>query len=166
MDRIPPFSAQQLTAICQALGDTDSGLTGSQIGQLLANSGISDPNPEMTKWKRLFNAFAEWRNAKQLGNCVLMFISRAMNPTLYTTRRDLFASRRDELNVILAFSGMYLGEDGKIRRSTKAENLTEAMKRASRLHDALSNRKVHEDVPTFCKVNCWTRTTFTPSSKL
>lgn len=151
MDLIPPFSAQQLTAICQVLADTDKGLTGSQIGQLLADSRIPDPNPEMTKWKRLYNAFAEWQNAKQLGNCVLMFVSRAMNPTLYTTQRDLFASRRDELNVVLAFAGIHVGEDGKIRRSTKAENLSEAMKRASRLHDALSNRNVHQDVLKFCK---------------
>jgi hypothetical protein len=34
---------------------------------------------------------------------------------------------------------MHVGDDGKLRRSTKAENLTEAMKRASRLHDALNS---------------------------
>jgi uncharacterized protein (TIGR02391 family) len=151
MEQIPPFSAQQLTAICQVLADTDKGLTGTEIGQLLADSRIRDTDPELTKWKRLYNAFAHWQNTKQLGNCVLMFISRAMNPALYTTRRDLFAFRRDELNVVLAFSGMHVGEDGKLRRSSKAENLSEAMKRASRLHDALSSRKVHEDVLKFCK---------------
>ncbi len=43
------------------------------------------------------------------------------------------------------------GDDGKIRRSTKAENLSEAMRRASQLHDALSSRSVHEDVLRFCR---------------
>jgi uncharacterized protein (TIGR02391 family) len=151
MERIPPFTSQQLTAICRVLGDTESGLTGTEIGQLLADCRIPDPDPTLTKWKRLFNAFAAWQNAKQLGNCVLMFISRAMNPALYTRSGDVFAARRDELNIVLAFSGMHVGDDGKLRRSTKAENLSEAMKRASRLHDALSSRMVHTDVLKFCK---------------
>jgi uncharacterized protein (TIGR02391 family) len=151
MERIPPFTSQQLTAICKALGDTEKGLTGAEIGRLLAECGILESDPSITKWKRIFNVFANWQNSKQLGNCVLMFIARAMNPALYTTNRGVFSSRRDELNVILAFSGMHIGEDGKIRRSTKAENLTEAMKRASRLHDALSNRNVHDDVLSFCR---------------
>jgi len=151
MEQIPPFTSQQLTAICKVLGDTDKGLTGTEIGQLLADCKIPDAGPDLTKWKRLFNAFASWQNSKQLGNCVLMFIGRAMNPALYTRSGDVFASRRDELNVILAFSGMQIGDDGRIRRSTRAENLGEAMRRASRLHDALSSRSVHEDVLRFCK---------------
>jgi hypothetical protein len=80
-----------------------------------------------------------------------MFISRAMNPALYTRSGDVFAKRRDELNIVLAFSGMHVADGGKLRRSTKAENLTEAMKRASRLHDALSRRMVHVDVLKSCK---------------
>ena len=51
-----------------------------------------------------------------------MFISRAMNPALYTRSGDVFAARRDELNIVLAFSGIHVGDDGKLRRSTKAEN--------------------------------------------
>jgi len=151
MERIEPFSSQHLTAICKVLGDTDSGLTGTEISQLLADCGIPDADPTLTKWKRLFNAFAAWQNSKQLGNCVLMFVNRAMNPSLYTKNDNVFATRRDELNVVLAFSGMNVGDDGKIRRSTKAESLSEAMKRATRLHDALSSRRVHRDVLEFCK---------------
>jgi uncharacterized protein (TIGR02391 family) len=151
MERISPFTSQQLTAICKVLGDTEDGLTGSEIGRLLEECRISDIDPTLTKWKRLFNAFASWQNSKQLGNCVLMFIARAMNPALYTRNAEVFASRRDELNVVLAFSGMHIGDDGKIRRSTQAESLNEAMKRASRLHDALSNRNVHADLLQFCR---------------
>jgi uncharacterized protein (TIGR02391 family) len=151
MERIQAFTSQQLTAICKVLGDTDAGLTGTEIGQLLADCRIPDTDPTLTKWKRLYNAFSSWQNSKQLGNCVLMFVARAMNPTLYTRHGEVFASRRDELNIVLAFSGMCIGDDGKIRRSTKAENLSEARKRASRLHDALTSRSVHADVLRFCK---------------
>jgi hypothetical protein len=101
MDRVALFSPQQLTAIAKVLGDTVKGLTGSEIGYFLADCKIPD-GPEMTKWKRLFNAFVEWQNRKQVGNHVLMFINRAMNPVQYTAKQDLFESRRDELNVVLA----------------------------------------------------------------
>lgn len=133
------------------LGDTEKGLTGSEISQLLADCRIPDPDPALTKWKRLFNAFAGWQNSKQLGNGVLMFITRAMNPASYTKNGEVFASRRDELNVILAFSGMHIGHDGKLRHSSKAESLDEARKRARRLHDALSSRNVHAEVMKFCR---------------
>jgi len=105
----------------------------------------------MTKWKRLFNAFVEWQNEKRVGNHVLMFINRAMNPVQYTADQDLFASRRDELNVVLAFCGKTVAEDGRVRRASVAQNLADAMERARRLHGALANRKVHEDVLKVCK---------------
>jgi len=92
MDRIPPFNSQQLTAIAKILGETSKGLNGSEIGYFLEDCRISDVTPDMTKWKRLFNAFAGWQNDKQLGNCVLMFIGRAMNPVQYTANRDLFGT--------------------------------------------------------------------------
>jgi hypothetical protein len=151
MDRIPTFNPQQLTAISKVLGDTAKGLTGVEIGHLLTDCKIPDVNPEMTKWKRLFNAFACWQNEKQLGNCVLMFISRAMNPVQYTANPDVFAYRRDELNVVLAFCGMTIGENGQVRRTSVAHSLDDAMERARRVHGALANRKVHEDVLKFCK---------------
>ena len=71
-ERIPPFTSQQLTAICKVLGDTDEGLTATEIAQLLADCKIPDTDPALTKYERLFNAFASWQNSKQLGNCVLI----------------------------------------------------------------------------------------------
>ncbi len=151
MDRIPPFNPQQLTSIAKILSDTNEGLTGTEIGYFLSDCKIRDVSPEMTKWKRLFNAFVEWQNGRQLGNHVLMFINRAMNPVQYTANQELFESRRDKLNVVLAFCGLTVGDDGKVRRSTVAHNLDDAKERARRLHTALANRKVHEDVLKFCK---------------
>jgi hypothetical protein len=85
MDRIPAFNPQQLTAVTKVLGDTAKGLTGSEIAYFLSDCKILEVGPEMTNWKRLFNAFVEWQNRKQLGNHILMFINRAMNPVC--TRR-------------------------------------------------------------------------------
>lgn len=136
MDRVPVFNGQQLTAITKIIGDTDRGLTGKEIGHVLPECRIPDVSPEMTKWKRLYNALAEIQNAKQVGNHTVMVINRVMNPVQYTNRPDVFATRRDELNTVLAFCGFTIGEDGRVRRITAASNLRDAMERASRLHGA------------------------------
>jgi uncharacterized protein (TIGR02391 family) len=151
MDRVPCFDAQHLTSIAKILADTEEGLKGSEIAYILESCRTPDPTPGMTKWKRLFNAFVKIQNAKKVGNHVLMFINRAMNPVQYTSKPFLFRYRQDQLNVILAFSGMRLGDDGKIRRSEKAANLSEALARADHLYAALVQRDVHRDVLTFCR---------------
>ena len=151
MERIAPFDSQQLTAIAKILADTNRGLTGSELEHLLSECRIPDVNPDMTKWKRLFNALAGIQNAKQVGNHVVMVINRVMNPVQYTGRPEIFAARRDELNTVLAFCGMTIADDGRVHRATVATNLEDAMQRASRLHSALVIRKVHEDVLRFCK---------------
>lgn len=151
MEIVPPFGTQDLASIAKILGDTSDGLTGSEIGYLLQDCEIPDVTPETTKWKRLFNAFIEFQNKRQFGNHVVVFINHAMNPAQYTQSPTLFSERRDQLNTVLSFSGMYVGEDGKVRRAKKASNLNEAMKRANRLHAELTSRRVHQNVLRFCK---------------
>jgi uncharacterized protein (TIGR02391 family) len=148
---IPPFSAQHIEAICKVLGDTSTGLTGSEIGHLLLDSKLPDPAANQTKWKRLHNAFAEFQNSHQVGNNVLAFIVRAMNPARYTSDPTLFRYRLDRLNPVLAFSGMVIGENGKPQRIDVASNISEALKRANRLHEALTLRQVHHDVLAYCR---------------
>ena len=150
-DKVPPFSAEQLQPISQILADTYEGLTGSEIGFLLKSCRVPDASPEMTKWKRLFNAFVGIQNEKKIGNYVLMFINRTMDPVKYTDRPKVFTERRDRLNGVLAFAGFEVGDDGKVRWTKKATNLTEAMERRNRLHAALVARQVHADVLEFCK---------------
>ena len=151
MEKIPIFSAQDLMSICKILAETSEGLTGSQIGYLLQDCHIDDVSSDATKWKRLFNAFVGYQNKRQFGNHVVVFINHAMNPVQYTGTPNVFAERRDKLNVVLAFSGMYIGDNGKIRWAKRADDLDEAMKRASRFHAALVTRQVHQDVLTFCR---------------
>jgi len=45
-------SKGELEAIATALGDTSEGLTGSEIGHLLASIKMIDPAPTSTKWLR------------------------------------------------------------------------------------------------------------------
>jgi uncharacterized protein (TIGR02391 family) len=80
-----------------------------------------------------------------------MFINRAMKPVQYTGKPQRFRQRQDQLNAILAFSGMRVGDDGRVCRTKPADNLDDALRRASRLHAALVSRSVHSDVLAFCR---------------
>lgn len=151
METVPPFDAQRLTAIAQILGDTADGLTGSQIGHLLRDCKIPDVAPDITKWKRLFNAFVEFQNERHFGNHVVIFINKAMNPVQYTDDPQVFDTRRERLNSVLAFSGMAVREDGRVEWSKRAQTLNEAMQRAGQLQSALQARAVHSDVLKYCR---------------
>ena len=120
MERVPLFNLQQLTSIAKILAETNTGLTGTQLENLLRDCRIPDVTPDQTKWKRLLNAFIAFQNKRQFGNHVVVFINKAMNPVQYTTTADVFDSRRDELNIALAFCGMWVGEDGQVRKGTIA----------------------------------------------
>jgi uncharacterized protein (TIGR02391 family) len=149
--RVAPFPAERLEAISKVLADTSDGLTGSEIDHLLRNCDIPNPTPAMTKWKRLHNAFVEFQNEHQIGNHVIVFIKRAMDPARYVNEPNVFRSRRDRLNSVLAFCGYTLGEDGQLRKADAARTIDQALERANRLHAALIQRSVHADVLKFCK---------------
>lgn len=158
--RIPPFSAEALEAVSKILGDTNEGLTGPEIDHFLRNCKIPNPTPDMTKWKRLHNAFVGFQNEHQVGNHVIVFIKRAMDPARYVGEPHIFRSRRDRLNSVLAFSGYTLTVDGQLRRADAARTISEALECANRLHAALVQRGVHSDVLRFCKAELVDRNHF------
>ena len=151
MQRVPTFGAEHLVSIARILADTTEGLKGSQIEQLLRQCRIPDPTPAITKWKRLYNALVQLQNERQFGNHVVVVINRVMDPVQYTSDPQSFRTRRDQLNAVLSFSGLYIGDDGKVRWSQKAKNLDEALERAGRLQASLVNRGVHSDVLQYCR---------------
>ena len=73
-----------------------------------------------------------------------------MNPASYTEKPGVFRLRQDRLNTVLAFCGMRVRDDGQVTNASAATTLDEALKRASRLRAALTQRAVHSDVLTFC----------------
>lgn len=146
-----PFAQQHLEQIARILGDTANGLTGSQIGHVLASCNISDVDPSITKWNRLYNAFVAFQNEHQVGNHVIVFIHHVMNPASYTDMPEVFAERKDRLNKVLAFSGMELRDTGKLHFVIKAKNLEDALQRATRLKTILEQRKVHSQLLKHCR---------------
>ena len=146
-----PFPPGQLEAIAKALGDTDTGLSGSEIGHMLSQASIRDVDPNLTKWKRLYNALASRQNADKSGDRVLQFIHLALSPARYAGKRDLFEHRRSAVNVPLAFYGLEFTAEGKFRKCKPAENLGEAEQRAHRLRAALEQRGVEAEILEFCR---------------
>ena len=146
MERIQPFNAQKLEAVCRVLADTERGLTGSEIGYLLQDCKLTDVSPNMTKWKRLFNALVEAQNKYQVGNHLIIFINRALDPVKYARDKDKFEWRRNELNVVLSFSGFSVRKDGKVIHTNKETTLKGARARAGALRSKLEDRKAHYEI--------------------
>lgn len=151
MTEINTFSSQDLQAACRILADTEHGLTGSQIGIILREIELPDPDPSLTKWKRLYNALANAQNEHKLGNHLIQFINHAMNPVRFTSAPENFSWLQENLNAVLVLSGFYVRNDGKVGYCKKANTLNEALARANRLHEILKSRHVHTEVLKYCR---------------
>ena len=145
------FTQSQLEAIAGAIGDTNDGLTGSEIGHLLASCKMKDPDPALTKRHRLYNALALSQNERQDRLAVLAFIRKTMKPERFARDPERFEPLRANFNLALAFAGLRVTEAGEIENSDKAATLSEAKRRAEELRADLSIRGAHPDVLRFCR---------------
>jgi hypothetical protein len=148
MPAVPAFSQQQLEAIAKLLGDL---LTGSEITRVLQQAEVyKDVTPDDTKWKRLLTAFALQQRSDSNGNRVARVIEIAVSPVRYADQPQRFAAAQQQLNRVLAFCGMELGDDGRLRPATPVHTLTEAQRRARNLYQRLADRGVHGQVLSYC----------------
>src|SRR5256885_2265957 len=108
MAAIPKLSETRLQAVCDILADTSTGLTGTEITQLLGRCNINDPSPGITKRHRLLQALQEKQERDGCSNNVLAFIQTALDPVRFVGNPTEFAAFRDRLNEALAFSGFHL----------------------------------------------------------
>ncbi len=150
MPPIPKFTLNQIERISRVIGDTVDGISGPQIENHLARCSIPDFGKN-TKWKRLDLALSAQQECDGYANKVVQFIESVMEPVNYTGESELFNQRRTELNTVLSFSGITVGEDGKCRPATKAKTLSDAEQKAERLQRKLRERGVHHDVLRFCE---------------
>lgn len=149
MPKERPISAETLESICKVLGDQN---TGSQIENYLAQIGIIDTDPGITKWKRLYNAFVKYQNKNQESNKILIFIQKTLSPVRYADNHNQFEQYRTDINKRILFIGLELLDNGKFRKVTEAKTILEAQQRADNLKAKLKDRQVHTDVLSFCRV--------------
>lgn len=150
MARVPNIESYYLESICKIIGDTEKGLSGSEIAKLLADAKISDTNPALTKWKRLYNAFVHWQNNNQCSNNILDFLKQALHPSRYLGNSDLFHYRRNEVNKALSFIGVEISERGTLLSVAKSRTLSEAEQKAGHFKYKLQSRNVHSEVFQYC----------------
>jgi len=160
MTIIPCFDSAVLEAACRVLGHTTEGLTGPEIGAILADMNVLDTDPGLTKWKRLFNALAHAQNKHQVGNHLIMFVNRAMAPARYVRHPDSFQWRQDSLNVALSLAGYGVNDQGKVIRTAREDTVAGAVARAQRLHSKLEVRGTHREVFAYCRAELLTENYF------
>ena len=85
------------------------------------------------------------------GNNVANFIQVSMSPVRYAASKQRFDFLSEELNKVLSFSGLLIGEDGKLRMVPRVATVSEAQSRAGKLKSDLLARNVHPDLLVFCK---------------
>ena len=149
--KVPSFNEANLEQVCDVLGDTSSGLTGSEIGRYLRDCEIADPNPGITKRIRLFDALVARQRLDACANNVCTFIQRVMNPVLHVQSPDYFKSKQAELNRVISFEGLRLNDEGKLEQCKQTRTISEVEAAADQLRRKLIDRGVHPDVLKFCR---------------
>jgi uncharacterized protein (TIGR02391 family) len=137
-------------AVSDVLGATDTGLTGTEIGQLLSASNVPDLYPTESKRHRLREALLARQFKDSASNCIIRFICEAMSPVRYTAKPGLFSTRQDALNEVLVHVGLRVNDQGRIARGASASTLSEAAKHASALRTELRRRGTHQQVLDYC----------------
>ncbi len=157
LKRNPAWPQSVVEQLARVLGET---MTGSEIGNVLAQLQMSDPGADMTKWKRLHDAFAVQHNADGGARRLVTFITRAMDPVRYRIDPDRFTSHQDDLNEVLAFVGLRVNDKGEVARGTKVSTLSEAAQHANALRAEMRRRGVHSAVLDYCTLEILARNSF------
>lgn len=83
---------------------------------------------------------------------MLGFIQAFLSPVRFIGRSELFEAQRDELNTILAFSGIEFGADGQFRQREAVKTLSEAERRVRTIQSKFQGRRIHPEVFKYCKI--------------
>ncbi|MCF7944246.1 MAG: TIGR02391 family protein [Spirochaetia bacterium] len=150
-DKKRHFTAGQIEKISKIIGETYSGLTGTEIEYFLSSIGLQDVDPELTKWKRLYNAFVKAHNEKIADNFILSFISIVFQPSRFIGDSKRYNFLLDELNTVLSFIGLRFQEDGKFHTVKESKTLSEAEKRAINLKKSVIERGFHTELLKYCE---------------
>jgi len=148
MSTIPPFPEGQIETLARMLAECG---TGSDITRVLNDRSLKDESGESTKWRRLYWVFMRSQKQYWCANLILDFIGSFLSPTRYVGRSDEFERHRDELNAILAFSGLEFGKDGSFRFRKAAKTLDEAEKRLKTIRAKFRARRIHPEVEKYCR---------------
>jgi uncharacterized protein (TIGR02391 family) len=148
MSVVPSFAEGQIEALARLLGECGSG---TDITRVLQDRGLVDNSGESTKWRRLCSVFLQCQRQHGFANRVIDFIQAFLTPARFVGRSEQFEAVRQELNTILAFSGLEYGKDGRFRTCDTARTLDEAEERVRTLRSKFQGRRIHTEVLKYCR---------------
>jgi uncharacterized protein (TIGR02391 family) len=160
MPRYDPWPEHVVEGVADVLGETSGGLTGGEISRLLQRCRINDVDPTATKRHRLRVALIARQAHDRAANCLIQFITEAMQPVRYRSHPALFTARQDALGEVLVFVGLRINDEGKVAKGTKASTLTDAARHANALRTELRRRGVHPEVLRYCSQEVLERNPF------
>ena len=148
MSRVDSIPEGQIERLAKVLGECGSG---TDITRVLQNQGLADSSGESTKWRRLYWVFLNVQREDRCANRVLSFVESFLTPSRFVGRQAIFEQHRGELNAVLVFSGLELGEDGRFREREAARTLSEAERRVKTIRTKFQGRILHPEVLKYCK---------------
>lgn len=148
MSTVPSFPEGQIEALARLLGECGSG---TDITRVLQDRGLVDNSGESTKWRRLYWVFLDCQRQHGCANRIIDFIQSFLIPAQFVGRSDEFEAHRQQLNTILAFSGLQYGQDGKFHQCDTARTLDEAEERVRTIRAKFQGRRIHSEVLKYCR---------------
>ena len=125
--------------------------TGTDIDRALEHLGLNDNSGENTKWRRLYRVFLDIQGQDKCAKDVLAFIQHYLTPARFVWHREAYEKHRDEINFVLAFSGLEFGQDGEFAPREVAQTTDEAEHRAQTLRGKFHHRRLHSEVLKYCR---------------
>ena len=148
---LPQLTPSQIEQIAHIMGDTTNGFTGSEICHFLAQCRMDDPDPGLTKWVRLYNAFCAAVNGGNSTNAIYQFIQYCMEPAQGLRNPERYSKMRLELNKVLMLVGVEIKDDGQFYSISKAQSLGEVQRRTKELREKLTGYGAHQEVLKCCR---------------
>ena len=103
---VKSFDFATIESLSKILGDTSSGLTGTEISKFLSECSIEDPGLNSTKWKRLYDSLSQKQQKDRCANNIVSFIQHVMRPSRHFDRHEWFQDTKARLNKVLSFEGL------------------------------------------------------------
>lgn len=144
---LPLFNDSHVRQLSRILADAASH---TELSRLLRACSIAEAGSG-SKADRILGALLTRQTQDRCGNNVGAFVQAMLDPARFTSAPERYEELRHEANQVLAFSGLQVGKDGKLKAVPPATTLDEAQQRASTLRAALITRKVHPDVVSYCR---------------
>lgn len=157
------LAQEHLQAICDILGETNTGLTKTELQKVLCQCGIAEMDDGhrnngyrvilgQNKRTWLYNCLANEINNSRNRNKVHTFIESVLNPARYTAddKQKRFEELRNSVNKVLMLAGFEVQKSGKLQPVITATTLDEVERRVNSLQGHLSHRAIHAEVTKYC----------------